>query len=485
MPDLRRQVLESGKTISRKAASREGSRRTSRTNSAQNSRHSSRNASRQASDDEDAGSLSDDTAMSIGSLDDLTDNPDIDNNNWTQELTDVIQDILDRKRSSVLSREESYAAFCRLAKGHYIEEQLRRSMGELMAAFCRSVRQEPSVRETTLALRALELLAITVFDDTIYDNVEPVLTRAIRDSTEPLVKAAAIHALGACSIFGGAGEDAIQDQMTFFLDIAASDGQSIDAGDDAASVTAALQEWGVLAVEIEDLEGESEDAVQIFMDQLDSGDAAVQIAAGENIALLYEKSYTPQEEDESSDEDAAAAPAAAHSDSDDDDAPADGPRLIKRYNAYHNTHELEQQLQALATVHTKRISKRDRKSLHSNFASILTTVENPRRGPMYNTAIDQDTNRRYGSKLTVKIGRQGVMNIDRWWKWIRLNSLRRILQGGFAEHYYQGNRAVLDSLPVMVRQETGASSDRSAARKAAKTRNSRRWAVHDHSDDEM
>lgn len=63
MPDLRRQVLESGKTISRKAASREGSRRTSRTNSAQNSRHSSRNASRQASDDEDAGYLSDETAM--------------------------------------------------------------------------------------------------------------------------------------------------------------------------------------------------------------------------------------------------------------------------------------------------------------------------------------------------------------------------------------------------------------------------------------
>lgn len=62
MPDLRRQVLESGKTISRKAASREGSRGTSRTSSAQNSRQSSRNASRQASDDEDAGNVSDDTA---------------------------------------------------------------------------------------------------------------------------------------------------------------------------------------------------------------------------------------------------------------------------------------------------------------------------------------------------------------------------------------------------------------------------------------
>lgn len=63
MPDLRRQVLESGKTISRKAASREGSRRTSRANSAQNSRQSSQNQSRYGSDEEDLDSLSDDTAM--------------------------------------------------------------------------------------------------------------------------------------------------------------------------------------------------------------------------------------------------------------------------------------------------------------------------------------------------------------------------------------------------------------------------------------
>ncbi|KAF9887156.1 hypothetical protein FE257_010531 [Aspergillus nanangensis] len=478
MPDLRRQVLESGKTISRKAASREGSRRTSRTNSAQNSRHSSRNASRHPSDEEDAGYLSDETAMSIGSLDDdIIDNPELDDTNWTQELIDVVQDILDRKRSSILSREEAYATFCRLAKCHFIEEHIRRSMSDLMGAFCRSIKFETSVRESTLALRALELLAITAFDDTIYENVEPVLTRAIRDSTSQQIKTGAIHCLGACSIFGGAGEDSILDQMTFFLDIAASDGQSIDAADDAGCVTAALQEWGVLAVEIDDLEGESEEAVQIFMDQLDSGDSSVQIAAGENIALLYEKSYTPQEDDDDEDEEAAG--------SDDDlDHHKDGPKLIKRYNAYHNTHELERQLQSLATVHNKRISKRDKKSLHSNFASILTTVENPRRGPMYNTAIDQDTNRRYGSKLTVKIGRQGVMNIDRWWKWIRLNSLRRILQGGFAEHYYQGNRAVLDSLPVMVRQET-TPSDRGAAKKGGKARGNKRWAVHDHSDDEL
>lgn len=66
MHDLRRQaLLESRKTVSRKAASREASRSTSRVVSAQtsrqNSRQSSRAASRYASDEEDEGNLSDET----------------------------------------------------------------------------------------------------------------------------------------------------------------------------------------------------------------------------------------------------------------------------------------------------------------------------------------------------------------------------------------------------------------------------------------
>lgn len=53
--DLRRRVLESHKTVSKKAASRIGSRTTSTVNS----RTQSRNVSRHASDEED-GNLSDD-----------------------------------------------------------------------------------------------------------------------------------------------------------------------------------------------------------------------------------------------------------------------------------------------------------------------------------------------------------------------------------------------------------------------------------------
>ncbi|KAL4924686.1 IFRD domain-containing protein [Aspergillus undulatus] len=486
MPDLRRQVLESGKTISRKAASKEGSGRTSRTNSAHNSPKSSRNTSRQPSDDEDAGNTSDDT-MSLGSLDDL-ESVDVEDSStdWISELQEIIEDILDRKRSSVFGREETYAAFCRLAKVKYVFQQIWRQVPDLLAAFLRSIRSETSVRETTLALRALELLVITAQDDTIFENAEPLLTRAIRDSTSVTIKAAAIHCLGTCTMFGGAGDEGIQDQMTFLLDIVASDGQSIDAQDDRACVTAALQEWGFMATEIEDLESESEDCVQIFMEQLTSSEPSVQVAAGENIALLYEKSYTPQEDDEDEDEEEGSDNENdGDSDSEDEHEPlSTGPKLIKRYNAYHNTPELEDQLQSLATVHTKRISKRDKKSLHANFASIRTTVANPRRGPMYNTAIDQDTNRHYGNKLTVKIGKQGVVHIDRWWKWIRLASLRRVLQGGFAVHYFQGNRAVHIILPVVMVRMQDNNSGRNTPKKAHKMRQGRRLEIHGYSDED-
>jgi Interferon-related developmental regulator (IFRD) len=366
----------------------------------------------------------------------------VENAEWADELAERIQEIVDRKRSSIQGREESLSAYCRLSKYHYAEDEVKHHLQDLLAAFAKSIKNESSVRETTLALQALELIAVTTNDDAIYENVEALLARTIRDSASNLVKAAAIHCLGACTFFGGGEENSHLDQMMFFLDIVASDGHSIDAPDDPSSVIAALQEWGFLATEIEDLEGESEEAVQIFVDQLESCDPGVQIAAGENIALLYEKSYTPQEEDDDQE------------DSEDEDASvsSDVLKLVKRYNPYHNTPQLERQLQSLATVSGKHISKKDKKTLHANFASVLTTVENPRRGPMYRTAIDQDTNRHYGSKCTVRIGRGGVMSIDRWWKWIRLATLRRILQGGFVEHYYQGNRAVLNSLPVMMRE---------------------------------
>jgi hypothetical protein len=240
------------------------------------------------------------------------------------------------------------------------------------------------------------------------------------------------------AFFGGAGDGEILDIMAMFVEIIESDGASVEAHDEGNVVIAALEQWGLLATEIEDLEEETEAAVEAFVEQLESADAGVQIAAGENIALLYEKSYTLQEEDEDISE---------GDDPDDPEAIKDGDRMVKRYQVYRRQDQLLHTLEELAKVSTRRISKKDRKTLHSSFADIRNSVEKPTRGPGYSTALDQETGRAYGGgRMKVRINKNVEVKIDKWWKLLRLNALRRTLQGGLIYHYDQ-NDVVSTALP--------------------------------------
>jgi len=226
--------------------------------------------------------------------------------------------------------------------------------------------------------------------------------------------------------------------MAFLLEVVESDGLSVDAYDQGGIVVAALEEWGLLATEAEDMEEASEAAMEAFVDQLQSSDSSVQIAAGENIALLYEKSYTPLEEDEELSEE---------EDSEDEEYIKDGGRMVKRYTVYRRQDQLVHTLEELANISTRKISKKDRKTLHSSFTDILNSVEKPTRGPKYSTALNDETGRLYGGgRMKVRINRNVEVRIDKWWKLQRLNALRRVLKGGFAAQYDE-NEAVSRTLP--------------------------------------
>jgi hypothetical protein len=280
---------------------------------------------------------------------------------------------------------------------------------------------------------------VTLDSNSIYDDVADQLKRSIQSSESIEVKINAIHTLGVAAFFAGAGDDEILEIMTLFLEIVESDGASVEAQDEGNVVIAALEEWGLLATEIEDLQEETETAIEAFVEQLESADAGVQIAAGENIALLYEKSYTVQEDDEDVPEDGYS--------SDDPEALKQGGRLVKRYQVYRRQDQLMHTLEELANVSTRRISKKDRKTLHSSFADIRNSVEKPTRGPGYSTAIDQESGRAYGAgRMKVRISKEVEVKIDKWWKLQRLNALRRTLQGGFKYHYDQ-NDVVSTALP--------------------------------------
>lgn len=469
--DLRRRALESGKTTSNKAKSKQSSRASSRHNSTPGSRVSSRVQSRDASDDEgDEGNLSDETnrrsaalttildfdadlSSSINSIDALLESDDF-NEQATdvlkQELHDCIDELLDRKSSNKHSREEALTTYVRILTAHHIADTLFGRVPDLLAAFSRSVKAETTERETSLALRAAALTSITIEDDSLWEAVNSLVKRTISDSQSLPVKVAAIHCLGICITFGGAGDEEIMETLTFLLEIASSDGSFVNAEDNADVVRAALQEYGFLVTQVDDIETESEDAIEVFMDQLDSSDIGVQIAAGENIALLYEKSFTPLEEDESPEDTEETA-----TNSESDEEPAGDSSLVKRYNAYHNNFPIIEKVTALAGLSTKAMSKKDKKKLHQSFASIAMTVENPKLGLQTNNA----------SKMTVRVHRTGEMKVDRWWKLMRLNALRRLLGGGFVNHYYEGNKQLLDALPLILR-ETGESLGLGSPRKA-------------------
>lgn len=463
--DLRRQALDKTKTVSRRAQAKASlsipsSTGHSQPGSARGSRAASRVASRNVSDDEDdnrSGYLSDDTNASINSIDAFLESDEFQESNLENlksALNTTIEELIERKGSSVQGREEALERYTKILTSHHFGDVLYGRVNDILGALSKSIKSETSSKEAVLALRAVSLTAISFEDHTLYETIAPLLKRTITDSQDNPTKAAATQTLGICLFFGGAGDDEIAEQCTFLLEVVQSDGSFVGADDNAEVVTAALQTYTFLLTQLDDVEAESEDAVEAFIEQLDSGNVNVQIAAGEAIAVLFEKSYTPKEDDEDSGEN----DEAEGESSGDSDGPTTGDKtLVRRYNAYHNPEEVVEKVSGLANLSTRGLNKHDKRKLHQAFASIAITIENPRRGLQTNSS----------SRMIVRIHREGEIKVDKWWKLVRLNALRRLLAGGFINHYFEGNGQVLNALPLLIRNTGpgGTLSPRRSARR--------------------
>ena len=64
-----------------------------------------------------------------------------------------MEEIIDRKRSSVQGRESSLAAYIHILMSRYAFTEIEHKTGELYPAFLKSVKTESSEKETSLALR--------------------------------------------------------------------------------------------------------------------------------------------------------------------------------------------------------------------------------------------------------------------------------------------------------------------------------------------
>ena len=277
--------------------------------------------------------------------------------------------------------------------------------------------------------------------EALFDEVIQPLRTRIEDGSSNAAQEAAIHALGAAAFFGSADMEQTEEIMEYLLDIVESDGEHVDARDSGAIVAAALQEWGLLATQFEELEDKTERPLDCFEAQLDSAVLSVQQAAGENIALLYEQSFSPAgEEDEGSGDDG--------TDDEFEFGKFQRKHWVKRYQVFAgNEFALKSKLSDLSRSSARHLGKDRRKDLHKTFKDVLHSVEHPWRGPQFSIALNEEMTSYMGHRHVVRFGKEGSYIINRWWKLHRYEAMKRIVGGGFVTHY-QSNEVVHGSLPT-------------------------------------
>lgn len=85
--------------------------------------------------------------------------PEDETESWKEELADRIEEIIDRKRSSVQGREIALATYIQYLMRRYTHNEIEKKMSELIPALLKSVKAEDSEKETCLALKGLSTLA--------------------------------------------------------------------------------------------------------------------------------------------------------------------------------------------------------------------------------------------------------------------------------------------------------------------------------------
>ncbi|EPQ64883.1 Bgt-5150 [Blumeria graminis f. sp. tritici] len=430
MRDLRRRALECNKTVSKKAQSR-----VSRASPAANPHAVLNNQRFHQSDGEGSTDIKC-TNWSAGHPDEVI-NPKLSScksERWKQNIEDCMSKIVDRKKYSARDREINLAQYVDLLTSYYVHEAIQYRNDEIYPILMKIINSEHSENETCHAMRAVALTMITVPSESVYEKIEQYLKRSYRNSDNFGVKVAAIRTLSTVAIYGAASEFEISEIMDEYLEIIETDGCSIDSADQVDVVVAACKAWGYLATFLDDLEQKAEFAIGVFAEQLDSSDVSVKVAAGENIALLYEKGNSEA--------------LSSNSDCNSEEYRAsNNPTQSKYSEANYQKSRLHNSLNRLANESSRHICKKDRKTLHSNFSDILNTIEHPNRGPRYQNAINKETGKRYGSRMTITINNMGDMKIDKWWKMHRLHALRTELKGGFSAHY-RDNPVIFESLPL-------------------------------------
>lgn len=517
------------------SSSRAQSRSGSRINSVQNSRINSRQGSRCASEDEDGLSDSNYARMKQISLEDgdLDVDPDSDiepdsnsdvtgegesgaaaNQNTPEDTFRACINLLqDRKRTSYEARINALETYLQLVQDHYLGRCVADALSTVLELLLKSVRRNNAdPEEQTLALQALTATTLSCpkedsagILDSAFNPVRAVCKAA---DTREKSKVAAVEALTVVVLFGGGTKASADELLKFLLDIVASDGQAAEALDSADVVTAALRMWAFVASymmpdnhgsddEDEDSSGddgppgdmfdsslvaESQTALEAFVDQLQSTETGVKIAASGAIGLLFEMSRKYEA--------------------------ATGDQLDLREDPTKLAEQLRRLSRGLlldARSNIKSTSRLDRRNLRETFTSVATSLELGT-GPKYSTAaragqgphksgtgafVDDDgEGTAYGGagvsgssdvvdalgyRMRLQVHNQSIL-IDSWALCVRVDTLRTMLGRGMHKHLVE-NPLVGDLLHATGLKPLQWDVDREQKKQIKKDKRARRKGV--------
>ncbi|CRK43870.1 hypothetical protein BN1723_019334, partial [Verticillium longisporum] len=164
-----------------------------------------------------------------------------------------------------------------------------------------------------------------------------------------------------------------------------------------------------------------------FVEQLDSTDVDVQTSAGFNIAFIFEAARDHEEE------------------------------TGEVMNLQYDPKRLISRMAEASKPAAKGTSRKDRRHLRKNFASIVTSLEHGK-GPGYSTSgrpasnphtggskIEHDGDvQEFGYREKLRVG-ESIVLIDSWSLMARVDTVRNIVGGGFPAHF-NDNPTVADLL---------------------------------------
>ncbi|KAG1380929.1 hypothetical protein G6F61_003626 [Rhizopus arrhizus] len=331
---------------------------------------------------------------------------------WFEKMNQALDNLSENRTST---REENLETIVNLFSCHHVSSHIENRLEEILGLLKKSTSKHGSVKEACLAAKATALTFVNLDDisegdgDDLYRRILPTLRNSIKDSEEVEIKMNCLQTL-ALITYTSASEIDIRLVRDYVFDFIETDGadfnvDGLSTNEKDSLMTEALKSYGILfsasfsegLVDFNVLWDEVEKVMPVHEMLLESSDKDIRIAAGENIALIFEIVHIFTSTDENGEE--------YSEDEDEVEKPE-----------YDNMYELVRTLKDLSVESSKRRAKSDRAEQKSVFRDIVKSVEEN---------IKPVEELKIGGKIILFRG---------WGKILILNAFRRVLGQGLQHH---------------------------------------------------